>query len=401
MKKFLILAAAVAAMAACTKSEAVYDDNDTEIGLAPVNYMTTKTVYGPYEGENYAINENFNVFAFYSTAAASTRFSNIPDAVSPYLVNVEFTHRDDVNWGGATTPYYWPKTGSLFFAGYSPSDVKLADANNKVTYVSHPNADRISVYIPAFVQGDYKYTDGTDAEHEVPSDYTMVDLMYFDVNEKTTSGNNDASATGFPVLFNHALSWLTFNFGVLDDRFNNMFEITKVTLKDVNICASFYSWDATEEEPLWNYHNSSKDIVIFDKTLSSNVNSALTYANNHKFTIDDVLVIPQRIPNYNVTSGSAIEIKFKQKASKNENTDNTPGLGNDSSTPAVEQTVTMNLIGGDNNGNRPRFWMINKHYVYNFTFSANEILLKPSVATWDDVPVGIDWAESIDIALEN
>ena len=61
MKKFLILAAAVAAMAACTKSEVVYDDNDAEIGLSPVSYTTTKTVYGPYEGTSYSQAEQFKI----------------------------------------------------------------------------------------------------------------------------------------------------------------------------------------------------------------------------------------------------------------------------------------------------------------------------------------------------
>ena len=64
MKKLMILAAAVAAMAACTKSEVVYDDNDTEIALAPVNYMTTKMQYGPQGGESgteYSASEEKNI----------------------------------------------------------------------------------------------------------------------------------------------------------------------------------------------------------------------------------------------------------------------------------------------------------------------------------------------------
>ena len=53
MKKLLIMAGTVAAMAACTKGEVVYEDTSAEIGLSPVSYTTTKTVYGPYEGTSY------------------------------------------------------------------------------------------------------------------------------------------------------------------------------------------------------------------------------------------------------------------------------------------------------------------------------------------------------------
>ena len=134
MKKLMILAAAVAAMAACTKSEVVYDDNDVEIALAPVTKLATKVVYGVYKNSWYTNTEKFNVFAQHTKDNPGTEWKSIELASSStYLSDVTFVARDYEVWGGET-PYYWPKTGSLFFAGYSPADVTISESGNKPSY---------------------------------------------------------------------------------------------------------------------------------------------------------------------------------------------------------------------------------------------------------------------------
>ena len=371
MKKLMFLAAAVAAMAACSKSQVVYDDNDVEIGLSPVNYSTTKAqVPGPVEGTTYPSEEQFKVFALYTSSAAGTAFSS-SENTTEYFSDATFTRRDNFVWGGVT-PYYWPKTGSLYFTGYSPAEFILSDTRDRPSVV-YDKTNGSKLTIPGFVQGQYKYTDGT----ATPENYSMVDLMYFDIYPSDNSVNN-AGSTGVPVTFNHSLSWLTFNFSTADNFLNDLFCITKVTLKNVAQCASFVSGPTlgTTLIPKWINHTSSADIVLYDNTSDdSKGTNKLSYydysaASGEKFTIDDVLVIPQDVPGY--TENTTLEIQYTQKANAD--------------SPEVKQTQSFSLKGGVGVDNEfVDEWIINRHYTYNITFSASEILIDPDVAVWQPV----------------
>ena len=369
MKKFVILAAAVAAIAACTKSQVVYVDNDVEIGLSPVNYTTTKAqVPGPVEGTTYPRDEQFKVFALYTSSDVGTALSSSENRTE-YFSDATFTRRDNIVWGGVT-PYYWPKTGSLYFTGYSPAEFILNEPSNKPSY-SYDLTNGSKLKIPGFKQGAYKYTDGTTT----PSNYSMVDLMYFDIRPDDASVNN-AGSTGVPVTFNHSLSWLTFNFSTVYNDLNGLFLITKVTLKNVSQVASFFSGSTTALVPEWVDHTGAADIVLYDNTeddsKGTNLLSYYDYSasSGQKFTIDDVLVIPQKMAGY--TDKTTLEIQYTQKANAN--------------SPEVAQTQSFRLTGGDGFHNAlNKEWLINRHYTYNITFSASEILIDPDVDVWQPV----------------
>ena len=208
MKKLMILAAAVAAMAACTKSEVVYDDNDTEIALAPVNYMTTKMQYGPQGGESgteYSASEEFNIFAEYTESDAGTVLLSAI-GTTRYLNDVRFKKQTeqvsgrDV-WTGSPSAYYWPKTGSLYFAGYSPADAVKTSA----TYEFSSNDPKLS--ITGFTQGNYVYEYEDGKPDNDTEGYSMVDLMYFDVYSDTQS--TGSASLYHEATFRHALSYIT------------------------------------------------------------------------------------------------------------------------------------------------------------------------------------------------
>ena len=177
----IITAVAVAIalhLGACTETLVVYDQADVEIGLAPVNRISTKMLSGSMEGTAYDYMESFGILAWYQDAPAGqswTGFYDAGDVPSPYITNSgaaakgEFIcidkNTDDktgTTWaGGSSTasvtydknadeanryvkkgqpdiridtrgtdtrqPYYWPKSGSLAFAGYSPYDIMAQD----------------------------------------------------------------------------------------------------------------------------------------------------------------------------------------------------------------------------------------------------------------------------------
>lgn len=333
MKKLLILAAAIAAMTACTKSTAVYEDS-TEIGISPVNYITTKLNYGPIKDENYPTSEDFGVFAYHTTDNAGTSYTEGTGTLSLYLDNVGFTYKENGQWGGKT-PYYWPRTGSLYFAGYSPLG---ADIQNVILSNADNRAATTTMNFTNFTQGSYAYSDGTGTQ----TGNEMVDLMWFDLT--STSANTGAPA----VTFRHALSYLTFAFSASVD---DIFTVESVTLKQVKSTGSFTSWDDTANAPAWSGQDNPNNISLYNTTAAVGRSATLK--------IDDVLVIPQQT--------TEIEILYTQKAAANQ--------------PAITQTYSTVLTGGDP-GSATNVWLYNRHYTYNIYFTADEIRITPSVTMW-------------------
>lgn len=129
MKKSLIIALGAIALVACTKTSVSYEQTG-EIGFAPV--VRKNSTKAAVEGATFP-NQNIKVFGYYDNSMpVNSEYAANKFAVE-YLPGVEFAKKD-ANWAGATTPYYWPKTGSMLFAGYSPVDfagVTFSLASNK------------------------------------------------------------------------------------------------------------------------------------------------------------------------------------------------------------------------------------------------------------------------------
>ena len=357
MKKFVILAAAVAAIAACTKSQVVYDDNDVEIGLSPVNYMTTKAGwYGPYSGAEYSDNEQFKVWAQYTSQDAGTQFRENTDddlADSKYLDEVTFGKKDGTEvWGGTPVKYYWPRTGSLYFAGYSPADdTYVTDAD----YVFNTGGSKMSL---TFTQGDYSYLNSLDAVAS-NRNYKMVDLMYFDVEPTTTSVSSGTSN----VTFKHALSWVSFKVNckaVCDKLFNiKSIEINDVSCKEIFTSGAGSPW----MEPAWTANKESvKSFDIYENTTSD---SKAILTSTDYLIVEGLLIIPQTVPT--------LTIEYEQKASEDQ-------------AFVLQNPVTVTISGAETSDNNPETvdnWEINKHYTYTLTLSADEILISPKVDNWE------------------
>ena len=352
MKKLMILAAAVAAMAACTKSEVVYDDNDVEIALAPVNYMTTKMQYGPQGGESgteYSASEEFNIFAEYTASDAGTELLSAT-GTTRYLNDVRFKkHTEQVSgryvWTGYPSAYYWPKTGSLYFAGYSPADAVKKSA----TYEFSPDDPKLS--ITEFTQGNYVYEYEDGKPDNGTEGYSMVDLMYFDVYSTTQS--TGSASLYHEATFRHALSYITFKIKSTATA-QKLYKITNISLNNINQSGDFVSGSNPSWTTTWNpkSHDLYKDSKIVDQ---------------NEFLIDNILLIPQDIPS------NVLQIEYEQRAST------------DSNVPFVKQVTFQQTLTGGTGTTETDKWLINKHYVYNITFDATEIKIAPDVFSWDNV----------------
>ena len=118
MKKFFFCAAAaIVALASCSKTQVVYNDAPQEIGFKAVTGVMTKAL-----GE-----EAYNNMGVFASKSADG---------SVYFGNTKFIEGDDNVWTGATAQY-WPLEGSLDFALYAPFS-NSADrdfANNTLSIV--------------------------------------------------------------------------------------------------------------------------------------------------------------------------------------------------------------------------------------------------------------------------
>lgn len=331
MKKILFsIAAAAMAMAACTQTNVVYEDS-TEIGLAPFNYTSTKLNYGPVDGTDYPSTETLGVFAQHTTSNAQTSLNGDGGVLNPYLVQAGFAEdaTETGIWTGTPDPYYWPRTGSLYFAGYSPYGT-----TGTLSYDFNTDNTQ-NMNIDGFEQGEYVYTDGTS----VPAGYSMIDLMWFDAS--TSSNTGTVAAT-----FNHALTYLTFNFTAAVD---DLFTIKSVTLENVYFAGDF---DSNNGNPTWSGLNDQKNMVLY--------NTDVVLKKDTPFTVEDVLVIPQ--------TTSFITIVYTQKAS--------------AANPEITMEYKAQLTGGENDGATDLVWHYGKHYTYSISIAADEIKIDPDVKEW-------------------
>ena len=346
MKRLVIAALAIGAMATCTKSNVQYEQPG-EISLQPVAQKATKAaVDGTYYPTETAY--NFNVWAWWADETAGTALAEFT-STTDYIAEGTFTARNNVSWGGVT-PYYWPTKGSLVFAGYSPASAKVEGTEFKYYLTAQGTAGE-GGYIAPNTLRITNFTQPIELEQ-------THDLMWFDVTDN--SHNNNGTA-GVPVTFKHALSWLTFKFVLADNITTHQWEITDVKLQNVNTKGDFI---ATKSEGVinagtWTLSTNDADkkvMTVYD----TNTHIVSTTPTKLEKAENGVVVIPQECVKlyiiYNLTASTGEKIS---------------------------QDVTLDLATGIAEGK----WLPGKHYIYTITFGANEILIAPQVADWEDVEV--------------
>ena len=324
MKKIIFAIAAIAALAACSKNDTAYEQG-REISLAPVPQNMTKTMM---TGETFLTSEQFNVWAWYKQLDPGTdvaRWQADDSEDQLYITESTFVYREGTNWGGET-PYYWPKLGSLLFAGYYPTDIA-----GKVDYTF--NASENKMVFTGIAQTE------VDA-----SDYKK-DIMYFNMTASSSASGPVA------VVFKHALSWITVNVKKSED--SPKIVIDEIKFTEVNPegtgtvnGASVISWETTGTA---------------DKTVVGTAVELEETATKLK----EPLFIPQ-------TMAGDLVITYTVYSSDTEKFTET-------------YTAELSKIKTDLDT-----WAPAKHYIYNIEIGTSEILIAPTVEDWSDVEVPVE-----------
>ena len=319
MKKIFFSLLAIAAIASCAKTETLLDDSKSEVKIKPAASVATKAAI---DGTVYPTSESFDVYGYWANAEAGQSFTEGSLYIGQAGEAVQFVNKG-AYWGGATA-CYWPKTGSLRFAAYSPASVNMAHDLATDTYT-----------LAGYVQSN------NTAE--------TVDLL---VAPTTVSYNSLTSAQNVAVVFEHALSWITIQVKAQDAASAAAFTVNKVTVNDVVTTADLEAVMAGQKAMNWTLSSTKANYVVFDAE-----QAVTTEATPVETVAKGTVVIPQ--------ATTTVTVEFTQTAENG---------------TAVSHEVTSDLVLGENSE-----WEAGKHYVYTLVFGLDEILLNPSVDDWTEV----------------
>lgn len=345
MKKLFLSLAAVAALTACSKSYIEYDE-PKEISINPIAGNMTKSMM---ETQTFVDGESFNVWAWYKQVPAGTPVTsndanvvtwNASNNESLYIKESTFIDKGD-NWGGAT-PYYWPKVGSLLFAGYYPTTVK---DNVDYTFNSTTNQMVFSNINQSVVDNE-GYTE---------------DLMYF--NMTGTSYDNGP----VPVVFKHALSWITVNLARSENNVTSTTTFPKIHVNSVVFT---------------NVNNKGTGTV-------TGTNGIISWATNG--TAENTTVTPEGGVTLLTAAAEQTEPLFIPQTFA----DNMEIQVNYTIYSSAEEFFTetysakLSSMTPTTTGASHTAWLPGKHYTYNIAIGVEEILISPTVTAWDGVEVEI------------
>ena len=329
MKKIFFSFLAIAAIASCAKTEAVFTEGNSEIKIKPATTVATKANHlGVIDGTTYPVAENFDVYGYWATD-----WTGVTDPTA-YLITTEggAEFENKGNYWGGVTPYHWPKNGSIKFAAYSPASENFAhvyatDTYSKTGYVQPSNT--AETWDLLFAKTTAPYTAMTAAEN-------------------------------VSVVFEHALSWITLQVRAKDDVAAGVFDIKEVKINDVftKADAAIAMGDGIQAEE-WTNHAEAKPYVVY--TGSQVVGKDVAVIEN---TTAGTIVIPQ-----NTTS---VTINYTQNTIEG------------STVKLENQSITLDLILDADQTT----WEPGKHYTYTLVFGLDEILINPSVVDWDEEDQG-------------
>ena len=342
MKKIFFSIVALAALAACTKSEVAYEQ-PSEIGFKAVAGNITKTAVS---GDEYPETLGMYVYAW------TTDFAPAADNYYPNYINKGlFVHKDQfesytgktdvVNphvWGGET-PYYWPNTKSLHFAGYSASGNVATLAP---TYDCRSNTLSIVGYAP-----------GTGVNN---------DLMFFPTTAISNPAGYDKDTDYVSVDMYHTCSWITFK--VKGDGVTGGAEST-YAVESLTVTGIYGTGNLTCTEDVidWDFdtYTANTTSTVLEANSALSIKNTSTTSKVAETTENNTVLIPQ-LPGM-----LTLEYSYTSPAGKK--------------ITEIRSDLDLTLDGTETKTSE---WLPGKHYIYTITIKANEILIAPTPVEWEN-----------------
>ena len=421
MKKyFFFAAAALAALASCSKVEPE-DQNGPEITFQAANYKSATKADGDNAGhlELYKDGTGFGVYAYFTpTNWATDGASYSPE--TPFMNNIEIQFgrtNAPATWSPEDT-YYWPKTGALSFIGYYPkmdSNVSVentgADGNASIKFT-----DYSVTASAAEQQGESK----TGLYKDSAEDYDYNDLMTAAFVRDQKSNSNTHFTNGVPMVFSHVLAKVRINAklkklttteedGAAKTSVNGI--TYAVTLDDVQInnitIAGTYSngaWSAASDAVTTKTGSSASlygvcakpaEVAVSTTDAPTNISSTTPLTNKYAQIGHDYYVMPQTIADAStlVVTYTVYVIDSEGKIlSKEQHTTSSADKH-----PGAQAAIKLNSIKNSNSIAIDK-WAKNTIYSYNLEISPvsdDPIYFDAAVIDW-----AADIVKSEDVLIE-
>ena len=360
MKKFLFIAVAVMAMAACAK-------NDVNVSNNAITFQTAAQATKAITGSVFPTTETFGAYAW--TAGTAGDY---------FIDNKEVSFSNGV-WTTAT-PYYWPKNQSVDFFCYYPYNASGAVPVVTPTKITYNNVDFSS---------------------------TQLDIMYADKAVAFTDNANEIedgqnAYEGVPVIFRHAGCKVKINVILGEnEKTEDDGTITKwdVTLKFVQLSGLFIKGTCE-----MNLSSTNNGIIPWTKptdadgnfvwspvtTLTNPMDNSL-YNDNQVRNLkknEGVTVIPETymLPQTLASAQQKIRLTFDVKTYRK-----APGAS-EFTLHLTQTDIVANadlLINTGNPGTSILAWQMNQNIVYNITIgpAGKQITFDPAVGAWENKTV--------------
>lgn len=377
-KSILLAAAAIAALAGCSKVEVKsVDEAPARISWnAVVGKHSTKA---PVEGTTFSTGHSFKTFAFYNAngttwpAGASLYIDNqevnyYAAAVAPFVANS--WHTETVN--------YWPRQGSLTFFSYS-------FANNPVSFTGNLTC----------TAADGLKLEGYDvnATENKNSDFMVADIK--DGQRQNTTSAARAEK-GVPTIFRHALTQIVgFNVKTKDNykgaalaAGSKVIEVNSIKIVKADSKGDYtMTNDAVTRTESWGNQSDSK---TYEYTPVAGKSEALN-TTAAELVNEQKIFLPQNFTasGYTYTGASLLQKSLERQTSaykaavaavghiELKYTIKTYTNATDFSEEEVTELIALEEIGN---------WGINKKITYNIKIdlSSNIIYWDPTVVAWDE-----------------
>lgn len=368
MKKFFILAAAaLVAIAACSKNEA---DTAAYEQSRIINFSTVtgKATKAPIT-DNYFNHENsaFGVYAAYlATGTWSANYSTSKIYMGTNNgagVSVSYVGDDDRIWKPDFN-YYWPLQGSLTFFAYWPYslDPDYTEGTNQLNFgtftVESTVANQVDVLVSSFTENQIENT------------------------ASYTDGSVTSAVNGVPIQFNHMLSQVVFTAAAASDVYTSglSFKINNITVGARGTSASMTVVPGST--PSWADPTSLTAYTVINEAFPNDATDGGVAANwlatSQSTQIGDALLM---IPN---SDFNGVDDTDNNKAA----------AGNDDEYVTVTYTLyrmndglamgqkTVKFWLNDNQGTVDN-WEAGKKYTYQLTIGLDKIYFAPTVSSWE------------------
>lgn len=185
-----------------------------------------------------------------------------------YISSAVIRHDDATNKFKATTPYYWPKKGSLTFMAYSPESGKIQITKDGV------------------VVTDWA-TNGSDKR---------IDLMVADIVKDKSANGTSYGMVGVPIVFRHILSKVAVTAFIEEGESGKEIYLNRIIFRNVYGKADFNGAEWTNRG----------DVHDVDNTLTP----AIKLGIDKTHIIETMLLIPQSLSTVGTRGNVEMEIHY-------------------------------------------------------------------------------------------